>query len=192
MTPSDQKIDYHISGDRLAHILDQVGFKEGRGRVADFHHYLINQENEAFSDLKYTTVRSWFKDHTPPMQKISAIVDSLHEQYQFHHNLSQIKTWWKVGGFYPFVNIDGDRTPTLTQIQDRNAEYEDKLQYIIMALMTEEAGNSFENLSADDLRSIKMKTLNFAKDFSDPFKTECSPEYLRMIIRDNLSRMKKS
>lgn len=158
--------------------------------MADFHNYLTHNCDETFSDLKYTTVRSWFKDHTPPMQKVNAIVDSLNEQYQFHHDLSQIKTWWKVGGFYPFVNVNGDRTPTITEIKDSNAEYEDKLQFIVMALMTEEAGNSFDQLSADDLRKIQRNVLQFAKDFADPFKTECSPHYLRMVIRDSLANSK--
>ena len=98
---------YDSPGDRLSHILDQIGFKQGRGRVRDFQSYLTDSRPDFFSDLKYTTVRSWFQESAPPMLKIDAIISALKEKYSFHHNISQIKTWWKVGGFYPFVHCYG-------------------------------------------------------------------------------------
>lgn len=178
---------FESPGERLNHLLDQIGFKQGRGRVADFQSYLTEKSPGLFSDLKYTTVRSWFQEHAPPMRKIDAVIQALQKEYPFHHDISQIKTWWKVGGFYPFVNDSGDPSPSITDLQRDAKDNEEKLQFVVMSLVTEETGELFKSLSSQDLVKLKDKVVKFAQEFADPFKTECPSEYLRMAIRDELS-----
>ncbi|WP_020406832.1 hypothetical protein [Hahella ganghwensis] len=174
-------------GERLNHILDQIGFKQGRGRVTEFHSFLSETSPEAFSDLKYTTVRSWFGDHAPPMRKINAAIQSLQTEFKFNHNISQIKTWWKVGGFYPFSVEHDESTPSVSELQQSSKENEEKLIFIVMSLITEETGTHFHSLPGSELVKIKDKAIEFAKDFSDPFKTNCPERYIRMAIKEELS-----
>lgn len=177
---------FELSGDRLNHLLDQIGFKQGRGRVSEFQNYLAEKSPALFSDLKYTTVRSWFQEHSPPMRKIDAAIQALQYDYTFCHDISQIKTWWKLGGFYPFINKSGDPTPTITDLQQKTKDNEEKLQFVIMSLVTEETGELFKSFATKDLVRLKDKVVQFAQDYADPFKTECPSEYLRMIIREEM------
>lgn len=98
-----EELVFDKTGGRLNHILDQIGFREGRGRVSDLQKYLIRTRPEYFANLKYTTVRSWLLESAPPMKKIEVIMDALQDNYEFKHDISQIKNWWKLGGFYPFT-----------------------------------------------------------------------------------------
>jgi len=180
---------FELPGERLNHILDQIGFKQGRGRVAEFQNYLAEKSPGVFADLKYTTVRSWFQEHSPPMRKIDAAIQALQFEYKFRHDISQIKTWWKVGGFYPFVNESGEPAPSITDLQQEAKDNEEKLQFVIMSLVTEETGEHFKSLSSKDLVRLKDKVAQFAQDYSDPFKTDCPSDYLRMAIKAELSEL---
>jgi hypothetical protein len=179
-------------GDRLNHILDQIGFKQGRGRVTNFQNYLTSTSPDVFSDLKYTTVRSWFRDHAPPMQKIDGIVQSLQKEYVFRHDISLVKTWWKVGGFYPFISESGEPSPTIIDLQQDAIDNQEKVQFVVMHLVTEETGEAFNSLSSQDLIRLKNKAVKLAEEFADPFKTKCPTDYLRMAIRDELSAILNS
>lgn len=180
-------ISFNTVGERLSHILDQIGFKHGRGRIQDFQAYLIDRKPESFSDLKYTTVRSWFHDSAPPMKKINIIIDALQEFYLFKNDISQIKSWWKLGGYYPFSH---DSKPT--DVNESKSLGEQKLQFIVMSMVTEEAGHDFNSLSGEQLIQIKEKAIQLAKDFVDPFITECPVEYMRIAVRDEISQIKKA
>jgi len=171
---------FESPGDRLNHILDQIKFKQGRGRVSEFKNYLAERLLDGASDLKYTTVRSWFQEHAPPMRKIDDIMQALQQEYPFKHDISQIKTWWKLGGLYPFVDY---LNPNIAKIQ----QDKEKLQFVVMSLVTEETGELFKSLSSENLINLKDKAVKFAEEFVDPFKNECPSEYLRMVIRYELS-----
>lgn len=183
--------EFSSRGERLSHILDKIGFKEGRGRVADFRTFLVSKKPDVFEDLKYTTVRAWFQDSAPPMVKVDVIIDALVENYQFHHglDLSLIKTWWKAGGYYPFVDSEGDKIPSIPELQQEAKNNEDRLQFIVMSLVTDVTGDSFNTLSSDELVRLKDSAIQFARDFADPFKTECPTRFLRMIIQDELTKL---
>lgn len=174
---------YQTTGERLNHLLDQIGFKSGRGRMAAFQTFLSEQEPEVFSDLKYTTVRSWFQDHAPPMKKVDVVMQALEKEYVFRNDVAQIKTWWKLGGFYPFVDEKGHVKPTAEELLKTRSEDEEKLQFLVMSLVKEEAGDNFNEIPGSELIEIKEKAMDFARDFADPFKIECPQEYLRMVIR---------
>jgi len=176
------------SGERLGHILDQIGFRLGRGRIDDFHKFLVDKRPDLFGELKYTTVRSWFHNSAPPMVRVVAVIDALETEYRIQYDLSQIKTWWKVGGFYPFVNSSNNVTTPTTS---NNQICDQKLQFKIMALVTEEVADEFDALSGDQLIKIKEKAIQLANDFSNPSLVECPSEYIRMIIRDTVSLTKK-
>ncbi|WP_444928308.1 hypothetical protein ACJJI4_24085 (plasmid) [Microbulbifer sp. TRSA002] len=182
---------FGLAGNRLNHILDQIGFRQGRGRMAEFQSYLTDKAPNIFGDLKYTTVRSWFQEHSPPMRKIDAAIQALQYDYTFHHDVSHIKTWWKVGGFYPFVNEFGDPVPSINELQQEATDHNEKLQFVVMSLVTEETGELFRTLSSKELVMLKDKAVQFAQDFSDPFKTECPSEYLRIVIKAELSSLLK-
>lgn len=178
------KNEFYTTGERLNHILDKIGFKHGRGRVTEFHSYLKEYEVEVFNDLKYTTVRSWFQDHTPKMKKIDVIFIALQKNYEFNHDISQIKTWWKLGGYYPFEEkLDFEELGE--KIFSEN-ELDKKLQFKVITLVTEESGNAFSDLSYEDLMKLKDKALQFAQDYRNPFKADCPEEYLRLLIQEEL------
>jgi len=182
---------YKTTGDRLNHLLDQIGFKSGRGRMAALQAFLIDKAPETFSDIKYTTVRSWFSDHAPPMKKINAIMEALENDYVFNHDIDQIKTWWKLGAYYPFVGEDGQAQRTVKELEKVRSDEEERLQFLVMSLVKEEAGDNFSEIPGSELLEIKEKALDFARDFSDPFKVECPQEYLRMAIRDEFRSASK-
>ena len=184
-SPNNDEL-FETTGNRLSHILNQIGFKHGRGRIQDLQSYLIDIKPEIFSDLKYTTVRSWFHDSAPPMKKVDVIIEALQNDYLFQNDISQIKTWWKVGGYYPFSH---DSKPTA--LEPSNSINEQKLQFIVMSIVTEETGKEFNELSGDELTQIKEKALQLVKDFIDPFVTVCPNEYMRMAVRDEMSQIKK-
>ncbi|MFK5894386.1 MAG: hypothetical protein QM504_14280 [Pseudomonadota bacterium] len=97
-------IKYETKGQRLAYILDVVGFWSGRGRMSEFHSFLIKNNPDKLQNLKYSTVKAWFGDNAPSMDKISLIIDSINENYKFTHklDLNLVKNWWKIGGYFPF------------------------------------------------------------------------------------------
>ena len=188
------KIDNSIEvlespGDRLNHLLDQIGFRQGRGRVTDLQSYLAEKSPDLFSDLKYTTVRSWFQEHAPPMVKVDAIIQALQKEYTFHHDISQIKAWWKIGGFYPFTDQSAGPKPDIDELKRDFEKHEEKLQYIIMALVAEETGECFHSLSIEDLLRLKEKAVLLAREYADPFKMECPSKYLRLVIKDEFRIM---
>lgn len=178
---------FDTTGRRLIHILEHIGFQEGRGRARALQEYLGRQRPEVFGTLKYTTARSWFQDSAPPMAKIDAIIDVLQDKYSFHHNIPLIKTWWKLGGLYPYVgDEDGNDVQTVISIQKDAIENKEKNQYLIMGLVTEVTGNAFSTLSSEDLVKIKDSAAKLADDFSNPFKSDCPTEYLKAVIQSEL------
>ena len=181
-----EKNEFDTPGERLNHILDQIGFKKGRGRVTEFQAYLTSAAPDNFSDLKYSTVRSWFQYHAPPMRKIDVIIQLLQNDYPFQNDISQIKTWWKVGGYYPFSTDDAS---SKSGSDAEFTEFEEKMQFISMSLVTEITGDNFSSLSSQDLIIIKDKVIEFAKDYADPYKTECPQKYLRLIIKEELNEI---
>lgn len=102
VSKEEAKDRFSITGARLNHILDNIGFKQGRGRVKELQIYLQEHAPEIFGELKYTTVRSWFQNHLPHMRKIDFIIETLQKNYEFNNDVEPIKSWWKVGGYYPF------------------------------------------------------------------------------------------
>ncbi|MGD8909009.1 MAG: hypothetical protein PVI92_06630 [Chromatiales bacterium] len=181
-----QSNNHDSPGNRLSLILDQIGFKQGRGRVIDFQTYLKKTSPQFFKDLKYTTVRAWFQDHAPPMRKIDAIFDALLVEFSFQHNISHIKTWWKAGGPYPFC----DEIPAeLMSLHRKINAVKEKLPLTVMSIVREETGEHFKALSGSDLIHISDKTANFAEDFLNPFSIECPDEYLRLVVRYELTEI---
>lgn len=176
---------FNTPGERLHYLLDQIGFKQGRGRVAEFQSFLMEQSPEGLEDLKYTTVRSWFYEHAPAMRKIDAIIEALQKKYTINQNISQIKTWWKLGGYFPFP----DQSAEAENIQKELYEKEQKLQFQIMSLVTEETGDRFAKLSGRDLLRIKEKALTFATDYADPSKVVCPHDYIRLVIQNELDEI---
>jgi hypothetical protein len=194
MKTNKQKIPgaYNTPGDRLSHILDQIGFKQGRGRVIDFQNYLTRTSPKYFKDLKYTTVRAWFQDHAPPMRKIDNIFETLQIDYRFQHDVSHIKTWWKAGGFYPFFDKTSTNHPSILELLEKAAIAKEKLPFIIMSIVTDETGELFKSLSGSELIRISDKAACFAENFLDPLNLDCPDEYLRIIIRHELQRVMNS
>jgi hypothetical protein len=189
-TNKQTQTDTHDSpGDRLSIILDQIGFKQGRGRVIDFQNYLRDRSPKDFKDLKYTTVRAWFQGHAPPMRKIDAVIGALQVEFQFHHDISHIKTWWKVGGPCPFSSETTAEHVSIQQLQQKIRMLKEKLSFIIMSIVTEETGEHFRSLSGSDLIRISDKATSFAEDYLNPFNIECPDEYLRLVVRHELMKI---
>lgn len=182
---------FEAAGGRLTHILDRLGFKSGRGRVTEFHSFLTASSPEDFSDLSYSTVKSWFQDSSPPMKKMDAVFRALQRDYPITCDLSLVKTWWKLGGIYPFSDSSGERMLALEELKQEARENEQKLQFLIMSLITEEAGGNFNGFSGKELVEVRDAVTKFAHDFSDPLKTSCPVEYLRKFVQYELSNLVK-
>ena len=178
-------------GERLNHILDKIEFKEGRGRSTKLQDYLSSVEPSEFGDLKYTTIKSWFGNNSPTMKKIDLIINALHKDYGFNYNIEQIKSWWKVGGVYPFDELFSTNKPSVSEIQSKIKANEDKLDFLITSLVVEESRSLIDDLDGSQLCAIKDKAMEFARNFSDPYKTQCSDVYLRAIIKNEIVQYKK-
>lgn len=183
---------YNTAGERLSHILDQIGFKQGRGRVIDFQHYLTDTSPKHFKHLKYTTVRAWFQDHAPPMRKIDAIIDALQVNYHFNHDLSHIKTWWKAGGYYPFYDKTPHNHPSIHELVEKISTVKEKLPFLIMSIVTDETGELFKTLSGSELIHISDKAIGFMEHFMDPLMIECPDEYIRLVVRNEVKKVLNS
>lgn len=167
------------TGERLNHILDLIGFRVGRGRIPDFQEYVIKKELPELGDLKYSTVRSWFNNHAPPMKKVSLIIDALHHDFEFSENVDQVKVWWKLGGIYPFRSIENEEA-----LEDST----DKLQFLITSMVKDECGEDFKAITSSSLIEVKNKAIALAKDFADPSKIEVPSDYLRIFIAGELRK----
>ena len=186
-TEKDKPKFFKTPGQRLEHLLAQIGFQKNRGVITDLHTYLAKTDPAHFSDLSYGTVRGWFAENAPPMKRIGLIIDALRENYSFNFDLVHIKTWWKVGGFYPFLTSESEEN--LAELDTEAKAKRGKTAFVIMALVTEESGESFDNLTTDELRVISDAANQFVQDFTDPYQTTCPNHYLRAVIRDQLKRL---
>lgn len=185
-------VEFDSPGDRLNHILDKAGFRSGRGRVTEFQSYLAETSPELFKDLKYGTVKSWFQQATPTMRRIGSVLEAVEKNYPINQDISLIKTWWKVGGYYPFAKpVAAPPKFCVESPSPDNEEEDEKLQFIAMSLVIDETGELFKTLSSKDLVRLKDKALRFAKEFADPSKSNCPSEYLRMVIKYELESIKR-
>ena len=167
------------TGERLNKLLDHSGFKRGRGRIPEFQMYLVNKKIPEFETLKYSTVRSWFDDHAPPMKKISLIVDQLHKDFVLQIDIEQLKIWWKLGGISPFpASLDNSY----------EGEVEKKLRFLITSIVTEQCGRDFEKLPSSTLVDIKEKAIGLAKDFANTEKVDIPIEFLKIFIKEQIRK----
>lgn len=176
----ENEIDFQKTGTRFRHLLDAIGFKEGRGRINDFQEFLQKNLPDVFGDVPYTTVRSWFKDHSPPMKKVELIVETLDKEYSIDYDLQKIKLWWKTGGSYPFTN------ECRKDFNDTADDYYEKQKLKIISLVHDECGSLFDDLSTEELVKIIEKINNFAEMFADPNVTNCPSSVFRLLIRDQI------
>ena len=164
---------YTLPGERLDHLLNQIGFAEGRGRTRSLFEFVSQNSTYDFSDLKFGTVRSWFHNHAPTMRKVNAIVDLLSEEYSFEIDKEQIAVWWKVGGYYPF-NAASDSLDI------------DKLDFVITSMISEEVKDSLQDIESSKLLKVKSQTLDMCKAFADPTVSECPTEFIKTFVRGSL------
>jgi hypothetical protein len=180
-------------GERFNHLLDLIGFKQGRGRVSDLQSYLAEHAPSDFSEIKYTTARSWFLESAPQMRKIDAIIEALQSVYTLNGDLSQIKTWWKLGGLYPFTEDEPlISDPEFVALKAEVEAHNEKLDFVITSLVSDYSKDHFNDLSGKELNAIKDKVLKFAKDYSDPFKIDCPTHVLSLIAKKELSSILNS
>lgn len=175
-------------GSRLSHLLDRIGFKEQRGKMQDFYQYLRDKDPENFGDLSYSTVRGWFSLYSPSIKKIAFIVDALKQNYQIPCDEKHLKTWWKLGGIYPFYLSEAESAEELETLEPESKEAQNKLLYQIMRLISEEDGSHQHSLTREEILSVLGATTDFARDFADPKQTLAPQHYLRAIIRDQIAR----
>lgn len=105
MSVAEEKVVVDSSADesgRLNMMLDHAGFRSGRGRVAEFHSYLVDTVPD-MADLPYGTARSWLSGHTPPVHKMGTIVKSLQTKISNCPQADSLVRWWKMGGTNPFT-----------------------------------------------------------------------------------------
>lgn len=183
----DEVQSFDSPGSRLSHLLDRIGFKEQRGKMQDFYQYLRHEDPENFGDLSYSTVRGWFSLYSPSIKKIAFILDALKLNYRIPCDEKHLKTWWKLGGIYPFYlpEEEGDEEQGNQKFEDE--ETQSKLRYQIMRLISEEDGSFPNSLTQAEILSVLGATTGFVRDFADPKQTSAPQHYLRAIIRDQIA-----
>lgn len=184
----DEFEGFDSPGSRLSHLLDRIGFKEQRGKMQDFYRYLQDRDPKNFGDLSYSTVRGWFSIYSPSIKKIAFIVDALKQTYPIPCDEKHLKTWWKLGGIYPFYLSEGEGAPNQEDHELDVEETRNKLRYQIMRLISEEDGSLSQNLTQEEILSVLGATADFARDFADPEQTSPPHQYLRAIIKDQINQ----
>ena len=180
---------YLEAGNRLEHILETIGFDMGRGHIRRFYELLRLSNSPELRDLKFRTVRAWFQQNAPAMRKIDIVIDLLHKKYNFHYDQSLVKTWWKLGGYYPFSEHEGISAGPNGQISDALLK---KIDFIVMASITQFLDVNSSDLSVDDLIYVRDQITGFACDFSSQDIVECPSEYLTIMIRHFVELRRKS
>lgn len=184
----DEVESFDSPGSRLSHLLKRIGFKEQRGKMQDFYQYLRDKDPENFGDLSYSTVRGWFSLYSPSMKKIGFIVDALKQTYRIPCDEKHLKTWWKLGGVYPFYASESVGMSEQESVDLDDEETRNKLRYQIMRLITEEDGTLSQSLTQEEILSILGATVGFARDYADPAQSSPHQQYLRAIIRDQIAQ----
>jgi len=159
------------SGDRLSKILDVIGFPEGHGRMIKFLDYLSHHNPSAFEGLSYSTVKGWFSDRAPGMNRIDEVFEALKEEYSFPGDERLIKSWWKLGGFFPFTE---ERSSTTLSV---------KLQIQLGNIIAAALGNSFNTASPEAIEAIQKEVLRVVSDYSDPEKVEPDLKTLSILVQ---------
>ena len=108
MVKNNKELDegeWSRAGQRFEHILDKIRFQSGYGRTVRLHKYLMETLPDEFGDISYSTIKAWFQDNSPTMARMDKLVYALQKHYAFPGEIARIKTWWKVGGEYPFNEV---------------------------------------------------------------------------------------
>ncbi|MFK5893940.1 MAG: hypothetical protein QM504_12030 [Pseudomonadota bacterium] len=170
----ETSISYKTKGQRLSHILDVAGFKHGHGRMSEFQVYLASKRSEVFHNLKYTTVKAWFSDSSPPMDKISLIIDTLSKDYKFDNDLNfeQVKSWWKVGGYYPFTKekntnqkrVSNNEIDLMQAIKRVDSVYVGQVHLLIYQIASELDINLTHDIERNVLGSVFTKVVTYCQE----------------------------
>jgi len=161
---------FATTGQRLSHILDKAGFRQGHGRVKE----LVSFLDSSLAGIRYTTVRSWFHDHAPPLAKIESILRELNKAYPLNVDLQLVATWWKAGGHYPFGS-ELEAKPSTRSTNDMNAQphtHDESVDslfvgqvYLLVYQKASEMNIDVNNdIDRDVLKGIFDKILNHCKD----------------------------
>lgn len=172
--------EFPLPGDRLNHLLDVIHFPSGRGRVKEFHQYLIDESANYFEDLNYSTVRYWFKHVCPPMRKIDEVIKALQVHHTINH-ISIVKSWWKIGGVYPF-SIKENSVQKSKEMPDVQ-----KLKYVIIGMLTSDCQGAVETLTPEQLAKLKESLFTFAVSFENPECKDIPLKYLHVFMRGLLN-----
>lgn len=160
---------FETDGQRLTHILDKVGFRQGHGRMKELVSYL----DISFPGIKYTTVRSWFHDHSPPLAKIETILRALDKDYPLNGEIKLVATWWKAGGHYPFEEAESKPSSRATgEMSSQPQRYEESVDSLFVGqvyLLVYQKASEMDidvniDIDRDVLKGIFDKILNHCKD----------------------------
>ncbi len=173
MSESDTSDKYSIPGERLTHLLDQIGFESGRGRTRALYNLIVDSSLSEFADLKFGTVRSWFHNHASTMRKVSNIIDLLSQKHTFEQDKEQVAVWWKVGGYYPYESQE----PSLDRV---------KIETLVATNIQESIDTNGLQVTKELEQEVQDAAITLCKQFADPAHTECPTQYIEMLIRDKL------
>lgn len=160
-------------GDRFIQILDSIGFPKGYGRMVRLQETLLKYSPETFASLSYSTVKTWFSDRAPSMSRIDDVFEALSNEYTFPNDTRPLKSWWKVGGVFPFDN-EGHASPRAISA---------KLEITLSVLISREMGEEFNEASVEEIQGIKNEFLRILANFADPSQVEPDEKTLAIILR---------
>ncbi|EIF42836.1 hypothetical protein DOK_11666 [gamma proteobacterium BDW918] len=155
-----------------------MGFPEGHGRMIKLLEYLSQNNPAAFEGLSYSTVKGWFNDRAPGMTKIDDVFEALSHEYSIAGDQRLIKSWWKLGGFYPFTE---DRVESGLSA---------KLQIQLGNIIAEALGSELHSASPDTIEGIQSEVVRIVTAFTDPDTTEPDLKTLSTIVQGVLATLR--
>lgn len=179
---------YDLPGKRLDHILDQAEFHPGRGRQKALFTYLQENDPDTFGDLSYSTVRMWFSSaSTPQMKRLSLVMDTLASRYYIPGDQDHVRTWWKIGGYYPFDDLG----QTVDDKKKQHQLADEKWEYMVKAMISADLGGDISGISVKDMDKVSKKLMSFIKAFRDPAVTEAPKNILKILIKHEIGNATK-
>ncbi|WP_146047918.1 hypothetical protein [Zhongshania marina] len=111
------------------------------------------------------------------MSRIDDVFDALSKEYTFPDDTRPLKSWWKVGGVFPFESGEHANSRAISA----------KLEVTLSVLISQEMGEAFKDASVEEIQKIKNEFLRILATFADPTQSEPDEKTLTVIVKGILN-----
>jgi len=152
------------TGQRLSHLLDVIGFPSGHGRVNCFHNHLKTNCPHKFGDISYSTVRAWFGNNSPPLEKLIEVLTCIDKSFSIPIEVGLAASWIKAGGINP---LESGVVATDKTIEEDIDFKRIGQTYIKVLSVAEKLGVNIEGLENNPSNKITKSVLEFMSTHPD-------------------------